>query len=119
MCFEAETVFFAINKISFFNLYGLLHVKHIWKQSLFCLQGTKPYCLNFYILIFGNCLFYALVYYVEISIMLFAAIGGPTGELLEQNAQALNQISANLQALQVRKNLHQMFIDFTLAFILV
>ena len=51
--------------------------------------------------------------------MLFAAIGGPTGELLEQNAQALNQISANLQALQVRKNLHQMFFDFTLAFILV
>lgn len=32
---------------------------------------------------------------------LFAAIGGVTGELLEQNAQALNQISANLQAFQV------------------
>lgn len=32
---------------------------------------------------------------------LLAAIGGPTGELLEQNAQALNQISANIAAFQV------------------
>ncbi|XP_075661952.1 uncharacterized protein LOC142631625 isoform X3 [Castanea sativa] len=36
----------------------------------------------------------------------FKAIGGPTGELLEQNAQALNQISANLQALQIPENIN-------------
>ena len=30
-----------------------------------------------------------------------AAIGGSTGQLLEQNAQAFNQISANLASLQV------------------
>ncbi|KAK4784878.1 hypothetical protein SAY86_019246 [Trapa natans] len=30
------------------------------------------------------------------------AIGGPTGELLEQNAQSLNQISANLAVFQVK-----------------
>ncbi|KAK4566580.1 hypothetical protein RGQ29_002735 [Quercus rubra] len=36
----------------------------------------------------------------------FQAIGGPTGELLEQNAQALNQISANLQALQIPENIN-------------
>ncbi|KAG5042452.1 hypothetical protein JHK87_006367 [Glycine soja] len=31
----------------------------------------------------------------------YIAIGGPTGDLLEQNAQALNQISTNLSAFQV------------------
>lgn len=31
----------------------------------------------------------------------FAAIGGATGQLLEQNAQALDQISANFAALKV------------------
>ncbi|KAK7843878.1 hypothetical protein CFP56_011826 [Quercus suber] len=36
----------------------------------------------------------------------FKAIGGPTGELLEQNAQALNQISVNLQALQIPENIN-------------
>nr|KYP58423.1 hypothetical protein KK1_013830 [Cajanus cajan] len=35
-----------------------------------------------------------------------AAIGGPTGELLEQNAQALNQISTNLSAFQVQENIN-------------
>ncbi|KAB1213247.1 hypothetical protein CJ030_MR5G009658 [Morella rubra] len=36
----------------------------------------------------------------------FKAIGGPTGELLEQNAQVLNQISANLAALQIPDNIN-------------
>ncbi|KAI4324337.1 hypothetical protein L6164_023884 [Bauhinia variegata] len=36
----------------------------------------------------------------------FKAIGGPTGELLEQNAQALNQISANLSAFQIQENIN-------------
>ncbi|KAL5133503.1 hypothetical protein HKD37_03G006819 [Glycine soja] len=31
----------------------------------------------------------------------YIAIGGPTGDLLEQNAQALNQISTNLSAFQM------------------
>ncbi|KAK8510429.1 hypothetical protein V6N11_082468 [Hibiscus sabdariffa] len=35
----------------------------------------------------------------------YRAIGGVTGELLEQNAQALNQISANLAAFQIRENI--------------
>ncbi|KAG4988472.1 hypothetical protein JHK84_031034 [Glycine max] len=34
------------------------------------------------------------------------AIGGPTGELLEQNAQALNIISTNLAALQFQGNVN-------------
>ncbi|XP_027356182.1 myb-like protein Y [Abrus precatorius] len=33
------------------------------------------------------------------------AIGGPAGELLEQNSQALNQISTNLAALQFQNNI--------------
>nr|KYP65996.1 hypothetical protein KK1_012274 [Cajanus cajan] len=33
-------------------------------------------------------------------------IGGPTGELLEQNAQALNKISSNLAALQFQDNIN-------------
>ncbi|XP_039038898.1 uncharacterized protein LOC120176548 [Hibiscus syriacus] len=33
------------------------------------------------------------------------AIGGVTGELLEQNAQALNQISVNLSAFQIQENI--------------
>ena len=37
----------------------------------------------------------------KFAIALLAAIGGPTGDLLEQNAHALNQISANLAAFQV------------------
>jgi hypothetical protein len=52
---------------------------------------------------------------LKIQILLFAAIGGATGELLEQNAQALNQISANLSSLQVKKNLHHAVIDFILS----
>ena len=32
---------------------------------------------------------------------LYAAIGGPTGELLENNAQVLSQISTNLGTMQV------------------
>lgn len=36
----------------------------------------------------------------------YKAIGGVTGELLEQNAQALNQISANLQAFQIQENIN-------------
>jgi hypothetical protein len=32
---------------------------------------------------------------------LFAAIGGPTGEILETNAQVLSQISTNLSTMQV------------------
>ncbi|KAK8663484.1 hypothetical protein V6N13_083301 [Hibiscus sabdariffa] len=35
----------------------------------------------------------------------YRAIGGVTGELLEQNAQALNQISANLAAFQIQENI--------------
>ncbi|KAK6255440.1 hypothetical protein SCA6_016745 [Theobroma cacao] len=34
----------------------------------------------------------------------YKAIGGATGELLEQNAQAFNQISANLAAFQIQEN---------------
>ncbi|MED6144675.1 hypothetical protein PIB30_017776 [Stylosanthes scabra] len=34
------------------------------------------------------------------------AIGGPTGELLEQNAQALNQISANLSSFLIQDNIN-------------
>ncbi|KAL6342404.1 hypothetical protein AAG906_009077 [Vitis piasezkii] len=33
------------------------------------------------------------------------AIGGSTGQLLEQNAQAFNQISANLASLQIQDNI--------------
>ncbi|XP_057458110.1 uncharacterized protein LOC130748883 [Lotus japonicus] len=36
----------------------------------------------------------------------YTAIGGPTSELLEQNAQALNQISANLSAFQIQENIN-------------
>ncbi|KAM0985968.1 hypothetical protein ACFX13_013430 [Malus domestica] len=36
----------------------------------------------------------------------YKAIGGITGELLEQNAQALNQISANLSAFQIQENIN-------------
>ncbi|OIW03757.1 hypothetical protein TanjilG_30033 [Lupinus angustifolius] len=36
----------------------------------------------------------------------YKAIGGPTGELLEQNTQALNQISANLSAFQIQENIN-------------
>ncbi|XP_031383467.1 uncharacterized protein LOC116197454 isoform X2 [Punica granatum] len=36
----------------------------------------------------------------------YKAIGGPTGELLEQNAQAFNQISANLAAFQIQENIN-------------
>ncbi|XP_022722302.1 uncharacterized protein LOC111279605 [Durio zibethinus] len=35
----------------------------------------------------------------------YKAIGGETGELLEQNAQAFNQISANLSAFQIQENI--------------
>ncbi|KAE8694883.1 acetate--CoA ligase ACS [Hibiscus syriacus] len=35
----------------------------------------------------------------------YRAISGVTGELLEQNAQALNQISANLAAFQIQENI--------------
>ncbi|KAK6266259.1 hypothetical protein QUC31_017096 [Theobroma cacao] len=35
----------------------------------------------------------------------YKAIGGATGELLEQNAQAFNQISANLAAFQIQENI--------------
>jgi hypothetical protein len=48
---------------------------------------------------------------LKTQILLFAAIGGATGELLEQNAKALNQISANISSLQV-KDLHHVVIDF-------
>ncbi|KAK2432186.1 histone H2A deubiquitinase [Trifolium repens] len=36
----------------------------------------------------------------------YAAIGGPTADLLEQNAQALSQISANLSSLQIQENIN-------------
>ncbi|KAJ7980669.1 Histone H2A deubiquitinase (DUF3755) [Quillaja saponaria] len=36
----------------------------------------------------------------------YNAIGGPTGELLEQNSHALNQISANLGAFQIQENIN-------------
>ncbi|KAL5543205.1 hypothetical protein UlMin_010915 [Ulmus minor] len=36
----------------------------------------------------------------------FKAIGGPTGELLEQNAQVLNQISANIASFQIQDNIN-------------
>ncbi|XP_012487048.1 uncharacterized protein LOC105800445 [Gossypium raimondii] len=35
----------------------------------------------------------------------YTAIGGVTGELLEQNAQALNRISENIAALQLQENI--------------
>ncbi|KAI4378768.1 hypothetical protein MLD38_016202 [Melastoma candidum] len=34
------------------------------------------------------------------------AIGGPTGELLEQNSQVFNQISANLSAFKIQDNIN-------------
>lgn len=37
--------------------------------------------------------------------MLYSAIGGATGQLLQQNAQALEQISANLETLQLHENI--------------
>ncbi|KAL2332240.1 hypothetical protein Fmac_019821 [Flemingia macrophylla] len=36
----------------------------------------------------------------------YTAIGGSTGELLEQNAQVFNQISTNLSAFQVQENIN-------------
>ncbi|KAJ4963483.1 hypothetical protein NE237_023422 [Protea cynaroides] len=36
----------------------------------------------------------------------YEAIGGATGQMLEQNALAFNQISANLAAYQMRENIH-------------
>lgn len=36
----------------------------------------------------------------------YKAIGGATGELLEANAQALNQISTNLASLQIQENIN-------------
>ncbi|MBA0713870.1 hypothetical protein Golax_012873 [Gossypium laxum] len=38
----------------------------------------------------------------------YTAIGGVTGELLEQNAQALNRISENIAALQVKYSCHDL-----------
>ncbi|VAH33749.1 unnamed protein product [Triticum turgidum subsp. durum] len=35
----------------------------------------------------------------------YAAIGGPTGELLETNAQVLSQISTNLGTMQIQDNI--------------
>lgn len=46
--------------------------------------------------------------------MLFAAIGGATGELLEQNAQALTQISANIANFQVTCILYSIFLELNL-----
>jgi hypothetical protein len=75
-------------------LYGLLYGNHILQYI-------------FFFFFFFFCYNIALL---KIQILLFAAIGGATGELLEQNAQALNQITANLSTLQV-KNLHHVVID--------
>lgn len=36
----------------------------------------------------------------------YSAIGGPTAELLEQNAQTMTQISANLSSLQLQENIN-------------
>ncbi|CAI8592189.1 unnamed protein product [Vicia faba] len=36
----------------------------------------------------------------------YAAIGGPTAELLEQNARALSRVSANLSSLQIQDNIN-------------
>ncbi|XP_042495205.1 uncharacterized protein LOC122074460 [Macadamia integrifolia] len=36
----------------------------------------------------------------------YEAIGGATGQMLEQNAQAFNQISANLSTYQIRENVN-------------
>ncbi|XP_058748906.1 uncharacterized protein LOC131653944 [Vicia villosa] len=36
----------------------------------------------------------------------YAAIGGPTAELLEQNAQALSRVSANISSLQIQDNIN-------------
>ncbi|KAK6786133.1 hypothetical protein RDI58_014658 [Solanum bulbocastanum] len=36
----------------------------------------------------------------------YQAIGGPTGKLLEQNAQALDQISANFAACKIQENIN-------------
>ena len=44
--------------------------------------------------------------------MWFAAIGGVTGQLLEQNAQALDQISANFAAFKVTETVF-FFMDTT------
>ncbi|KAK4338647.1 hypothetical protein RND71_043134 [Anisodus tanguticus] len=39
----------------------------------------------------------------------YQAIGGPTGQLLEQNAQALDQISANFSAFKIQENINLFF----------
>jgi hypothetical protein len=39
----------------------------------------------------------------------FRAIGGPTGELLEQNQQAFSRISANFAALQIQDNINLLY----------
>lgn len=45
--------------------------------------------------------YWILVYALSIFKSLIAAIGGAAGQLLEQNAQALDQISANFSACKV------------------
>ncbi|XP_060176469.1 uncharacterized protein LOC132606830 isoform X2 [Lycium barbarum] len=39
----------------------------------------------------------------------YQAIGGPAGQLLEQNAQALDQISANFAAFKIQENINLFF----------
>ncbi|KAJ8559413.1 hypothetical protein K7X08_003471 [Anisodus acutangulus] len=39
----------------------------------------------------------------------YQAIGGPSGQLLEQNAQALDQISANFAAFKIQENINLFF----------
>lgn len=49
---------------------------------------------------------------LEICVVVVAAIGGNMGDILEKNARALNQISANLAAFQVKCFCCNMY-DFT------
>lgn len=83
-----------------------IHLKEWFEDPFFLLE---EHTLLYYLHFWGACFeaefvfFATTVVVLKIWILLFAAIGGATGELLEQNAQVLNQISANLAALQVKK----------------
>lgn len=60
---------------------------------------NRPYLT--YIILFSFILI-LVSFNLHILFMSFPAIGGVTGELLEQNAQMFNQISANFAAFQVK-----------------
>lgn len=60
---------------------------------------VKTYYLMFNLIYFGISCFTQ-------QALAFADIGGTTGQLLEQNAQSLDQISANAAAFKVSLRIH-------------